>query len=496
MRRADTGAGLARPGPAWQAGAMLNPADPAFVSALAAALPAGILSEPEPRHLAEPRGRWRGQAGTLARPRSTTEVAAVVSACAAARVGIVPWGGGTGLVGGQIAPAGPPVVLLSLERLRALRDLSPGDATMTIEAGATLAAAQAAATGAGRLLPLSLASEGTATVGGVLATNAGGVNVIRWGNARDLCLGLEAVMADGRIWHGLRRLRKDNAGYDLRHLLIGSEGTLGIITAAVLRLLPPPAAVGAALVAVPGPAAALRLLALAEEVAGGCVSAFEIMHRTGFDFIAETIPGLRPPLDPMPDWSALIDIGLPAGLDPAAVLATLWERAAAAGLASDGVIAASAAQRAALWHLRESIPEANRRIGAVASHDIAVPLGAIPAFIAAADAALAALGPWRINCFGHLGDGNLHYNVFPAPGRTRADHLGDREAVKACVHNLVHGFGGSVSAEHGVGRLKTGDLQRYGDPVKLAAMRAIKAALDPAGILNPGAVIAAGAGVA
>jgi FAD/FMN-containing dehydrogenase len=474
---------------------MLNPADPAFIAALAARLPEGTLRAPEPRHLEEPRGRWQGRAGVLALPRSTGDVAAIVAACAAARVGIVPWGGGTGLVGGQIAPDGPAVVLLSFERMRAVREVSPADGTMTVEAGVTLAAAQAAAEAAGRLFPLSLASGGTATVGGVLATNAGGVNVLRYGNARDLCLGIEAVLADGTVWHGLKRLRKDNAGYDLRDLIVGSEGTLALITAAVLRLVPRPAATGAALIAVPDPASAMRLLSLAEDVAGGCVSAFELMHRQGFDFLAETGLATTAPMDPMPEWSVLVDLGLPAGLDPQRVLADLYERAAAAGLATDGVIAASGAQRAALWHLRETIPEANRRIGAVSSHDISVPLGAIPAFIARAGPALAALGTFRINCFGHLGDGNLHYNVFPAPGRRRADHEAQREAIKATVHDLVHALGGSVSAEHGIGRLKTADLVRYGDPAKVAMMRAVKAALDPRGILNPGAVIAARADV-
>ena len=474
---------------------MLNPADPAFLAALAARLPEGTLRPPEPRHLEEPRGRWQGRAGAVAAPRNADEVSAIVAACAAARVGIVPWGGGTGLVGGQIAPEGPPVMLLSLERMRAVRDVAPGDGTMTVEAGVTLAAAQAAAEGAGRLFPLSLASGGTATVGGVLATNAGGVNVLRYGNARDLCLGIEAVLADGTVWHGLKRLRKDNTGYDLRNLIVGSEGTLGIITAAVLRLSPRPAATGAALIAVPDPAAALRLLALADDLAGGAVSAFELMHRQGFDFIAETVPCLPPPMDPMPDWSVLVDLGLPAGLEPQAVLADLFERAAAAGLATDGIIAASEAQRAALWHQRETIPEANRRIGAISSHDISVPLGAIPDFIARAGPVLAALGDFRINCFGHLGDGNLHYNVFPAPGRSRADHAHQRDAIKTAVHDLVHALGGSVSAEHGIGRLKTADLVRYGDPAKLAMMRAVKAALDPRGILNPGAVIAARADV-
>ncbi len=469
---------------------MLNPADPAFLDRLAQVLPPGALRAPEPRHREEPRGRWRTAAAAVALPASTAEVGAIVAACAAARVGLVPWGGGTGLVGGQIAPGDRPMLLLSLERMRAVRSVDPADRTMTVEAGVTLAEAQAAAEAAGRLFPLSIASQGTATVGGALATNAGGVNVLRWGNARDLCLGVEAVMADGTVWNGLKRLRKDNAGYDLRDLLIGSEGTLAVITAAVLRLHPRPAATGSALFALRDPAAALDLLALADEVAGGCVSAFELMHRTGFDFIAATIPDLRPPLAPMPAWSALVELGLPAGLDPQGVLADLFARAEAAGLCRDGVIAASGAQRAALWALREAIPEANRRIGAVSSHDISVPLSAIPAFIDRAGRALEAIGAFRVNCFGHVGDGNLHYNVFPMPGRSRADHEHQREAVKACIHQLVHDLGGSVAAEHGIGRLKTTDLLRYGDPAKVAAMRAVKAALDPAGILNPGAVLA------
>jgi FAD/FMN-containing dehydrogenase len=472
---------------------MPDPATPDFVAALAAALPPGTIRPPEPRHLHEPRARWRGMAACLAAPDSTAGVAAVVRACAAARVGIVPWGGGTGLVGGQVAPAGPPVVLLSLERMRALRADHPDEGVMIVEAGMPLASAQAVAAAAGRLFPLSLASEGSATVGGILATNAGGVNVLRWGNARDLCLGLEAVLADGSTWHGLKRLRKDNAGYDLRNLLIGSEGTLGILTAAVLRTVPRPAGQGAALVAVAGPGAALALLRLAQRRLGEGVSAFELIHRTGFDFLAETMPDLRQPLAGPPEWSVLIDAGLPPGLDPAGALEALLAEAMAAGLVLDGTIAASGAQRAAFWALREAIPEANRRIGAVSSHDIAVPLSAIPAFIERAGPALARLGDWRINCFGHLGDGNLHYNVFPAPGRSRADHEGQREAIKTLVHDLVDALGGTVSAEHGIGRLKTGDLLRYGDPARLAALRAIKAALDPHGILNPGAVIDAAA---
>ena len=469
---------------------MLNPADPAFVAALAASLPQGTIRAPEARHLEEPRGRWAGQGGCLALPRSTAEVAQIVRSCAAARVGIVPWGGGTGLVGGQIMSAGPAPVILSLERMSAIRAVHPSENVLVAEAGATLAAVRAAAEGAGRMFPLSLASEGTASIGGNLATNAGGVNVLRYGNARDLCLGLEAVLADGSILQGLKRLRKDNTGYDLRHLLIGSEGSLGIITAASLRLVAPPSETGAAFLAVASPAAALDLLARVEARVPGCVSAFELIHRQGLDFLAETMPQVRQPFASPPDWMVLVDLGLPAGLNAQAVLEAVFDDAATAGLVTDGVIAASASQRAAFWALREAIPEGNRRIGAVSSHDISLPLSELAGFVEQAPRALAALGEFRVNCFGHLGDGNLHWNVFPAPGRSRQDHETQRDAIKTLVHDMVHARGGSVSAEHGVGRLKTADLQRYGDPAKLAAMRAIKAALDPAGILNPGAVLA------
>jgi len=469
---------------------MLNPCDPGFVAELRAHLPEGTLSPPEPRHLSEPRGRWAGQAGGLARPRTTAEVATILRACTAARVGVVPWGGGTGLVGGQVMPEGPAPLLMSLERMAARRGAYPDESVLVVEAGMILADVQAAAAGLGRLFPLSLASEGSATIGGNLAANAGGTAVLRYGNARDLCLGIEAVLADGTIFNGLTRLRKDNAGYDLRHLLIGSEGTLGVITAAALRMFPRPAAEVVALLAVPSPAAALALLGLVQDRVGGMVSSFELIHRTGFDFIAETLPDApRAPLDPLPDWLVLIELGLPPEVDPDASMAGLYDAGARAGLVLDGVIATSQAQAAALWRLRELIPEANRRIGAVSSHDISLPLSAIPGFIADAPRVIAGLGDFRVNCFGHLGDGNLHWNVFPAKGQDRKAHDGVRDGVKAAVHDLVHGLGGSVAAEHGVGRLKTGDLLRYGDPGKLAAMRAIKAALDPAGILNPGAVL-------
>ncbi len=468
---------------------MLNPCDDAFIARLRESLPKGRLTAPEPRYLEEPRGRWHGQAGSVARPETTDEVATIVRTCNAARIGIVPWGGGTGLVGGQIMGQGPAPLILSLERMARVRGAYPSENVLVVEAGMILADVQAEAAKIDRLFPLSLASEGSCRIGGNLAANAGGTAVLRYGNARDLCLGLEAVLPDGSVFNGLTRLRKDNAGYDLRHLLIGSEGTLGVITAASLRLFPLPAATVVAMLAVPSPAAALDLLGLAQGRLGGMVSSFELIHRMGFDFLAETMPDIRVPLEPLPDWLVLIELGLPAGLEPEVTMASLYDAAEEAGLVTDGVIATSAAQAAGLWHLREMIPEANRRVGAVSSHDISLPLSAIPGFVAAAPAALRALGDFRVNCFGHLGDGNLHWNVFPAKGGSRKDHDAVRDRVKTVVHDMVHALGGSVAAEHGVGRLKTADLQRYGDPGKLAAMRAIKDALDPQGIMNPGAVL-------
>ncbi|MCI5101265.1 FAD-binding oxidoreductase [Phaeobacter italicus] len=471
----------------------LTPADTAFLDKLRPQLPEGTLRAPEPRYLEEPRGRYNGQAAAIAMPRTTQEVATLVRAAHDARVAVVPYGGGTGLVGGQIMEAdGPLPLVISLERMTALRGIYPQENVMTVEAGMVLADVQAAAQEAGRLFPLSLAAEGTARIGGTLATNAGGVNVLRYGNARDLCLGLEAVLPNGEIWHGLSRLRKDNTGYDLRNLLIGAEGTLGIITAAALKLSAIPAEQGTAILSVSSPAAAIDLLALARDQLGETISAFELIHRQGLAFLRETLPDLRLPFDDLPEWCVLVDLGLPKGRAPQDELAALFEGAYEAGLSDDGVIAQSEAQREALWAVREHIPEANRRIGSVSSHDISIPISRIPEFIVEGGKRIAALGDLRINCFGHLGDGNLHYNVFPAQGKDRSAYEHLRSDVKRTVHDLTHEMQGSVSAEHGVGRLKVGDLERYGDPVKLAAMRAIKQALDPHGIMNPGAVVPAG----
>jgi len=467
---------------------MRNPVTPAFETGLRARLPAASFKEDTAPYLSEPRGRWTGQ-GLVVAPANTQEVSAVVRACAEARVGIVPYSGGTGLVGGQLMQEGPAPVVLSLERMKAIRAVYPSENVLVCDAGTILADVQHAAEKIGRLFPLSLASEGSARIGGLLSTNAGGVNVLRYGNARAQCLGLEVVRPDGSIWNGLTRLRKDNTGYDLRNLMIGAEGTLGIITGAALKLAPRPVGVGAALMAVTSPAAALDLLALAGERIGEGVSAFEIMHRQGYDFLQEAGLDFHSPFAVPPEWTVLVDVGLPAGLSPEAALEGLFEAAFDAGLVTDGAVAQNHAQRDAFWHIRETIPEANRRIGSVSSHDISLPLSAVASFIQRGTQALAQIGDFRINCFGHLGDGNLHYNVFPAQGKTRADYEFARPEVKRVVHDLVHGMEGSVSAEHGIGRLKVADLETYGDPAKLMMLRAIKDALDPLGIMNPGAVL-------
>ena len=319
-------------------------------------LPPQLFRDAEPRYLEEPRGQYHGRASALLAPRSTDEVAAILRLASALRLPVVPYGGGTGLVGGQVAPDGPPPLLVSLERMTAIRAIYPQEAVLVAEAGAVLADVQAAAADHGMLFPLSMASQGSCRIGGNLATNSGGVGVLRYGNARDLCLGLEAVLPDGSVLHGLKRLRKDNTGYDLRNLLIGSEGTLGIITAASLRLVPRPASDSAAILAVPDPTAALRLLALARQRLGEGISAFELMHRQGMDFLAATMPQVRQPFDPAPDWSVLVDVGLHGDADAEAALTGLFEAAFEAGLVTDGVIASSGQQRDEFWTLRESHP--------------------------------------------------------------------------------------------------------------------------------------------
>lgn len=451
-----------------------------------------VISDIEPRYIEEPRGRYQGHALAVARPRSTQEVSDIVRACAARDIPIVPYSGGTGLVGGQTYDRDTRVpLLLSLERMRAIRAIYPQENVMIAEAGAILASVQEAAAQEGRLFPLSMASEGSAAVGGFLATNAGGVNVIRYGNARDLCLGIEAVLPNGEIFHGLKRLRKDNTGYDLRHLLIGAEGSLGIITAAALKLVPRPQSHMAAMFAVPSPEAAVALLTRAKAHFAESLSAFELIAAQSFDFLARAFAQMRQPFDETPDWAVLMDLGLPQSQGDAAALEAFFEEAYEAGDVTDGVLATSEAQRSSFWALREHIPLANRHIGSVSNHDISLPISMVPEFIAQMPSRIAKIDAFRINCFGHLGDGNLHYNVFPVDGKTRADHDHQRAQIKQVIHDAVDAMGGSVSAEHGIGRLKVDDLERYGDPAKLAAMRAIKDALDPKNIMNPGAVLRA-----
>ncbi|WP_240686498.1 FAD-binding oxidoreductase [Aliiroseovarius marinus] len=459
--------------------------DAAIEAKLRASLPDAAFRPLTPAYLEEPRGMFQGAGGLLLAPGSVDEVSTILRLCNDVRVPVVPFGGGTGLVGGQVMQDDRPVIL-SLERMTRIRAVHPTENVLVAEAGAILADVQSAAEGVDRLFPLSLASEGSCRIGGCLSTNAGGVNVLRYGTARELCLGIEAVLPDGTIHHGLKRLRKDNTGYDLRALLCGAEGTLGVITAASLRLFPRPARTGTALLCVRDPSAALDLLALAQSQLGQGISAFELIKGTGLEFLTEAGLGGPQPFAKPPAWSVLIDLGLGPSDDPEAALLTLFEAAQGADLVSEGVIAQSQSQRAALWKLREEIPLANKAVGAINSHDISLPLSDIPAFLRRADDALAALGPFRVNAFGHLGDGNLHYNVFPPAGEDKAAYLSQRDAIRAAVYDLVAEHDGSFSAEHGVGRLKTDVLARYADPARLAAMRAIKQTLDPNGIMNPG----------
>ncbi|NJD33299.1 MAG: FAD-binding oxidoreductase [Betaproteobacteria bacterium] len=433
------------------------------------------------------RGRYTGSALCVALPGTTDEVAAVVRLCAAAGAAIVPQGGNTGLCGGA-TPVGGEVVVC-LRRMNRIRAVDADNNSITVEAGCTLHAVQQAAKEIDRLFPLSLAAEGSATIGGNLATNAGGVQVLRYGNARDLTLGLEVVLADGRIWNGLRALRKDNPGYDLKHLFIGAEGTLGLITAATLKLFPRPRARATAWVAVRDPAAAGSLLGRLRDAAGDNVTAFEIVGRPALDLVLRHIPGARDPFAGKPTWQVLIELS-GARDDLAATLEQALQNAAADGVIDDAAVAASEAQTAALWALRENVSEAQKIEGVSIKHDIAVPVSRIAEFIARADAALQAAFPQvRIVCFGHIGDGNLHYNQSRPDVQSNAEFIAQTAAVNRIVHDLVHELGGSISAEHGLGQLKREEVLRYKSETEMDMMRAVKRALDPRGLMNPGKLL-------
>ncbi|MEP9352542.1 FAD-binding oxidoreductase [Xanthobacter sp. KR7-65] len=430
---------------------------------------------------------WRrlfpGQPLCVARPASTAEVAAVVDICRAAGVALVPQGGNTGLAGGAVPDASGGQVVLSLTRMNKVRAVDPVGLTLSADAGCILKVAQDAAAEAGRLLPISLAAEGSATVGGVVSTNAGGVNVLRYGMARALVLGLEVVLADGTVVDMARALRKDNAGYDLKQLFIGTEGTLGIVTGAVLRLVPRPRHTVTALLSVPSPAAALELFALAQEELGDTISAFELMSGYSFDLLKRHL-NLTPPIGEG-EWFVLMEAGASlAGLREAAeaALAAALEQ----GIALDGVVAETGAQAAQLWALREHITDGEAREGKSMKHDVSVPITQVPDFLAAADVAIAEGAPGaRVNAFGHLGDGNIHYNVVLAPGQ-------DGAAINTLVHDVVARFSGSISAEHGIGQYRVDELLHRRAPQEIALARRLKAALDPKGTLNPGKVLPAG----
>ncbi len=444
-------------------------------------------------YLSEPRDKFKGRTRCVVRPKTREEVAAILALCHDTGTALVPQGGNTGLVGGQTPDAGGRAIILSLTRMNALRDLDPVANTMTVEAGMTLDAARTIADGVDRLFPLWIASGGSCTIGGNLATNAGGVNVIAFGTARDLVNGIEVVMADGQVLSSLGKLKKDNTGYDLKHLFVGSEGTLGVITAAVLKLVDKPRSVETAFVGLESPQAALALLGLVRAKLSGEVRAFELMPRIAIEFVTRAF-GLREPLGDSHPWYVLLELASQSdrGLDER--LRGLLEEASEAGLIVDATVATSLDQAANLWHLRETISDAQGRFGGSIKHDVSVPVSSVPAFLAAVEPAVqAALPGARLCAFGHLGDGNIHCNVQQPDS---ADIKGDKAAflarwpeVNIIVHGLVARYGGSISAEHGIGQLKRDLLPGVKDPVALTTMRAIKHALDPRGILNPGKVL-------
>ena len=440
--------------------------------------------------VADWRGRYRGTARAVVLPGNTEEVASIVRACAETATPIVAQGGNTGLCGGAVPGAEGREIVVALRRMNRVRAIDAANATITVEAGMPLAALQAEAASAGMHFPLSLASEGSCTIGGNLSTNAGGTAVLRYGNTRELTLGIEVVLADGSVLPALRGLRKDNTGYDLKHLFIGAEGTLGIVTAAVMKLFPAPRTQVTALVAVPSVERAIALLTRLKSALSDRLVGFELMSAFSLALSRKHHPGSAELLEGHP-WYALVqaddsaqDAPLPALVESA--LASAIE----AGDAQDASVAQSKAQAERLWALRENISEAQRREGPNIKHDISLPVSAIPSFLGESDAALLQAFPGaRLVVFGHLGDGNLHYNLSGPEGVDPRDFMDNGERANRIVHDLVARHGGSFSAEHGVGQLKRADLVRYKSPVEVAVMRSIKAALDPAGIMNPGKVL-------
>jgi FAD/FMN-containing dehydrogenase len=468
--------------------------DDRLIARLRALLGEGaVLADPQGMapFLTDWRGRYSGQARCVVKPANTGEVASAVELITACGAPVVPQGGNTGLCGGATPDASGDAVVVNLSRMNRIRALDAANNTITAEAGCLLAQVQEAAASADRLFPLSLAAEGSCEIGGNLSTNAGGVHVLRYGNARELVLGLEVVLPDGRIWDGLRGLRKDNTGYDLKHLFVGAEGTLGIITAAVLKLFPRPRATAVAWLAIDSPAAAVELLGRLRARFGERVTAFELIGRSALDLVLKNIPGARDPLATPAPWSLLVEL---SETQPDFDIAQALERALAgeieAGRILDAAIASSLAQVEALWRLRENCSEAQKVEGISIKHDVSVPVSRIPDFLERADAALRAAFPGvRIVAFGHVGDGNLHYNLSKPQAAANAEFIALTPQANRIVHDIVADLGGSISAEHGIGQLKRGEILRYKSAVEMELMRAVKKALDPRNLMNPGKVL-------
>ena len=470
---------------------------PNAATALAQLLgPDSVLTAPDDvaPFLADHRGLYAGRALGVVLPRSTEDVSRALAYCNTSRIGVVPHGGNTSYCGGATPDASGRQIVLSLRRMNRIRELDALGYSLVAEAGCVLADVQRAADEADRFFPLSLGAEGSCQIGGNLATNAGGTKVLRFGMMRDLVLGLEVVLADGRVLPALSTLRKDNTGYDVKSLLLGSEGTLGVITAASLKLLPKPRSFATALASVPDVRAAVTLLAALREASGDVVSSFELVPRIALELVLRHIPDTADPLGKPHPWYVLCE--LTSSQADAALDARLERELAAAfesGLVTDAAVAQSERERAAFWRLRENIPDAQRRDGASLKHDVSVPVAALPAFVDEAGAWIAAHVPdGRLVAYGHVGDGNLHFNVNQAPGADRAAFLAREPEVKRAVHDLVHAYRGSFSAEHGIGRLKVAELERYASAVELELMRSLKRAFDPNGILNPGKVLREG----
>lgn len=456
--------------------------------------PAGVIEDPADiaPYCVSWRDGWEGRVPMVVRPANTNEVAKVVRICAETNTAIVPQGGNTGLTGGSQPHDDMSEIIISTSRMKAVRDIDLAGDTITVEAGVILAEIQKLARENDRLFPLSLGAEGSCQIGGNLSTNAGGTQVLRYGNTRNLVLGLEVVLPDGRIWNGLRALRKDNTGYDLKHLFLGGEGTLGIITAAVLRLFPKPTAVETAWLAVPDPAAAVRLLGFLRGRLGDSISAFELLQRSIIDLVVTHVEGHSQPLNPVPEWHVLVEA---SGQGGDGALKEPFEDALGAameaGLVTDAIIAASGQQSERFWRIREDTADGQKMGGTGIKHDVSVPVAKVPEFIARADAALEAAYPGiRLCAFGHVGDGNMHYNPLSPPNWEGARFAAERENINRIVHDIVAEMGGSISAEHGIGRLRLEENAHYKDPVELDLMRAVKRAIDPHNMMNPGKIFA------